>query len=75
MSTTANAVEGTNRIVKEAPRDVSQEAPSRAAASKRRLLAADKGKAVASSGNGKRGRVDQTSGVLYGISIREPGTA
>ncbi|THG09691.1 disease resistance protein At4g27190-like [Camellia sinensis] len=65
MSTPANAVEGTNRIVKEAPRDVSQEAPSRAAASKRRLLAADKGKAVASSGNGKRGRVDQTSGVLY----------
>ncbi|KAI8004718.1 hypothetical protein LOK49_LG08G01696 [Camellia lanceoleosa] len=42
MSTTANAVEGTNRIVKEVPRDVSQEAPSKAAASKRRLLAADK---------------------------------
>ncbi|THG18652.1 hypothetical protein TEA_005331 [Camellia sinensis var. sinensis] len=75
MSTTTNAVEGTNRIVKEVPRDVSQEAPSRAAASKRRLLATDKGKAVASSGNGKRGRVDQPFGVLYGISIREPGTA
>ncbi|KAI8004391.1 hypothetical protein LOK49_LG08G01724 [Camellia lanceoleosa] len=72
MSTTANTVEGTNRIVEEAPRDVSQETPSGPAASKKRLLEADKGKAVASSGNGKRVRVDQTSGVPCGISIREP---
>ncbi|KAI8004394.1 Disease resistance protein [Camellia lanceoleosa] len=75
MSTTANTVEGTNRIVEEAPRDVSQETPSGPAASKKRLLEADKGKAVASSGNGKRVRVDQTSGVPCGISIQEPGTS
>ncbi|PSS19422.1 Disease resistance protein [Actinidia chinensis var. chinensis] len=71
MATTTNAVDPIEAVGGENSRDMSSEAPS-TSAHKRVLSAAEKGKAIASSG--KRVRVDQSSGGHRGISIREAGT-
>lgn len=69
VPTTGTAVDGTVSIGEGTSRGMSQEEPSRVAP-KRRLSEEDKGKAVASPESGKRGRSEQNSRGLNGISIR-----
>lgn len=69
VPTTATAVDGTESIGEGTSRGMSQGEPSRVAP-KRRLSEEEKGKAVASPESGKRGRSEQNSRGLNGISIQ-----
>lgn len=69
MPTNATAVDGSESVGEGRSRGMSQEEPPRVA-TKRSLSEKDKGKAVACPESGKRGRYEQKSRGLNGISIQ-----